>query len=261
MFGYRGAVAVVTGASSGLGRRMAIDLAARGAAVIAVARREERLAEVTALTAAASATSTASHHVACDVADLPRWRDVLAEITDRHGPVDVLVNAAGMERRRGADQVTFDDVEAALTVNFRAAALATTAVLPAMLERGHGAVLNVSSDHGRAPGPGTPAYCASKAALSAFSESLAHEVAGRGVHVHVLYPGWVPTALGQGAVDSGMARPPRAVHRTEEEVSKLVLDRIGGANFEINAARVATLAPVVRALVPPVYRRSMRSMS
>jgi short-subunit dehydrogenase len=129
-----------------------------------------------------------------------------------------------------------------------------------MLERGSGAVLNVSSDHGRAPGAGTPAYCASKAALSAFTESLAHELAGTGVHIHVLYPGWVPTPLGQGAVDSGMAMPPRAVRRTEEGVSKLALDRIGHANFEINAARVATLAPAVRALLPPVYRRSMRSI-
>ena len=244
-FDYEGAVAVVSGASSGLGRQLACDLAARGATVVAVARRAALLEELPVRAAP------------CDVADLDAWSAVLADVEDRHGRLDVLVNAAGIERRLGVDDVGWADVEETMAVNFAAAARATLAVLPGMLRRGRGAVVNISSDHGRAPGPGTPAYCASKAALSAFTESIAHEVRGRGVHVHVLYPGWVPTPLGQGAVDSGMPMPPRAVRRTEEEVSALTLDRIGSGNFEINAARVATLAPVVRALLPPVYRKSM----
>jgi len=246
MFDYRGAVAVVSGASSGLGRRMAVDLAARGATVVAVARREHLLPE------------EAAERVAGDVADLDEWAALLASVERRHGRLDVLVNSAGIERRQGIETLRWADVEETLTVNYRAAARATLAVVPGMLERGHGAVVNVSSDHGRAPGPGTPAYCASKAALGAFTESVAHEVRGRGVHLHVLYPGWVPTALGQGAVDAGMPKPPRLVRRTEEQVSRLALDRIGGRSFEINAARLATLAPVVRALLPPVYRRSMQ---
>jgi short-subunit dehydrogenase len=127
-----------------------------------------------------------------------------------------------------------------------------------MLARDHGAVLNISSDHGRAPGPGTPAYCASKAALSAFTESVAHEVFGTGVHLHVLYPGWVPTPLSRTAIDTGMPTPPKFVQRTAAEVSRLALDSIGKPGFEINAARVAVLAPVVRVLAPPLYRRSMR---
>jgi short-subunit dehydrogenase len=155
--------------------------------------------------------------------------------------------------------VTWDDVDDALTVNYRAAARAMVTVVPGMVARGHGAVLNISSDHGRAPGPGTPAYCASKAALSAFTESVAHEVAGTGVHVHVLYPGWVPTPMGQGAVDNGMPEPPRFVRRTAEQVSRQALDSIGRPSFEINAARIAVLAPVARALAPPLYRRSMRA--
>jgi acetoacetyl-CoA reductase len=241
MFDHRGAVAVVTGASSGLGRRMAVDLVARGATVVAVARRQQLL------------PAEAAERLGCDVGDLDAWAALLADVEARHGRIDLLVNAAGIERRRGIEEDSWDDVEEALTVNFRAAARA------GMLRRGRGAVLNVSSDHGRAPGPGTPAYCASKAALSAFTESVAHEVRGRGVHVHVLYPGWVPTALGQGAVDAGMPKPPRLVRRTEAQVSKLALDRVGGDGFEINAARLAILAPVVRALLPPVYRRSMRA--
>ena len=245
-FPYRDAIAVVTGASSGLGRRIALDLAARGAHVVGVARRAELLEGF-------------AEARPCDVTDLDAWAGLLADVERASGRIDVLVNAAGIERRKGVDTVTWDDVEETLTVNYRAAARGTLAVLPGMLRRGHGAVLNVSSDHGRAPGPMTPAYCASKAALSAFTESVAHEVAPRGVHAHVLYPGWVPTPLGQGAVDAGMPEPPRVVRRTEEQVSAAALDGIGRPGFEINVARVATLAPVMRALAPPLYRRSMRS--
>lgn len=254
-FPYRTAVAVVSGASSGLGRALCLGLASRGSTVIAVARREPLLDE---LLRELTAKGPGAERVACDVSDRDAWSARLAEVEARHGRIDMLVNAAGIERRKGARAVRWSDVDEAMAVNFAAAAQGTLAVLPGMLERGHGAVVNVSSDHGRAPGPGTPAYCASKAAISAFTESLAHEVAGTGVHLHVLYPGWVPTALGQGAVDGGMPVPPRAVRRSEDDVVRRTLDDIGGPGFEINAARLATLAPVVRALLPAVYRRSMR---
>ena len=245
--GYEGAIAVVSGASSGLGKRMAIDLAAAGATVVAVARREEALRQL------------GLAYRTCDVADTEAWAALLAELEAEHGRIDVLINSAGMERRRGIGEVTFADVQATMRTNFDATAAGTLAVLPGMVRRGEGIVANVSSDHGRAPGPGTPAYCASKAAVSAFTESLAHEAGPLGVHLHVIYPGWVPTALGQGAVDQGMAMPPRAVRRTEEQVSSLVLAKLGGRRIEINAARVAALAPVVRAIAPGAYRRGMQA--
>ena len=130
-----------------------------------------------------------------------------------------------------------------------------------MLQRGSGIVVNVSSDHGRAPAPGTPAYSASKAAVSAFTESVAHECHGRGVHLHVLYPGWVPTPLGQAVVEAGMPQPPKVVQRSEQQVSSATLDRMGGAGIEINCARIATLAPVMRALAPALYRSQMRKQA
>jgi short-subunit dehydrogenase len=246
MFEYHNAVAVVTGASSGIGNRVAMDLVARGAYVVGVARRVDEMARL-------------SEARSCDLHDLEAWVALLHDVETSHGRIDVLVNGAGIERRKGIGEVAWDDVNETLIVNFAAAARAMVLVVPGMLARGHGAVLNISSDHGRAPGPGTPAYCASKAALSAFTESVAHEVSGTGVHLHVLYPGWVPTPLGQTAIDTGMPRPPKFVERTAADVSRLALDAIGKPGIEINAVRVAVLAPVVRALAPPLYRRSMRS--
>ena len=245
----------MTGASSGLGRRMALDLAARGATVVGVARSKERLDEVLAGLRLHSAGSTV---VACDVSDVESWVAALGRVAGEIGGVDLLVNSAGIEQRTAVEDADFALYRRIFETNFFALVAGTLAVVPKMLAKQRGAVLNVSSDHGRAPGPYTPAYSASKAAVSAFTESLAHEIGDRGVHVHVLYPGWVPTALGQGAVDGGMPPPPKGVRRTEEQVSRLALDRIGRPSIEINAARIATLAPVARALAPAIYRRTMR---
>ena len=137
-----------------------------------------------------------------------------------------------------------------METNYFAAVAGTLAVLPGMLERRRGVIVNVSSDSGRAPSPHEAAYGASKAALSAFTESLSFDTEGTGVHLHVLYPGWVPTAMGNEAVDAGMPMPPRMVRRTEEQVSQLVLARMGGAKLDIDAAPIARLAPVGRALFP-----------
>jgi short-subunit dehydrogenase len=116
--------------------------------------------------------------------------------------------------------------------------------------------VNVSSDTARAPTAKSGAYAASKAAISAFSESVAHEVADQGVHVHVLYPGWVPTAMGRAGAGDDL--PPKPVRRTEEQISQLVLERMGREAIEINAARLALLAPIARSLLPVPYQRGVR---
>ena len=121
--------------------------------------------------------------------------------------------------------------------------------------------MNVSSDSARAPGPGEPIYCASKSALSAFTECQALAAVGTGVHLHVLYPGWVPTAMGNEAIDRGMPMPPRSVRRSEEGVSRLLIRRIGAGRIDIDAAPVARLAPVARALMPGAYKKGVLKSS
>ena len=252
---FEGEVAVITGASSGLGRRLAIDLADAGARVVAIARSEAALAELAARPDGRIVARP------CDVTDEPSLTAALHAIEEEHGRIDILVNAAGWEQATRVEAAEMDLYRRIFATNFFGLVAATLAVVPGMLERRHGIVVNVSSDHGRAPAPGTPAYSASKAAVSAFTESLAHECHGRGVHLHVLYPGWVPTALGRAVVEAGMPQPPRLVRRTEAQVSATTLARMGGRGIEINCARVATLAPVVRAVAPPLYRSQMRKQA
>ena len=251
---FDGEVAVVTGASSGIGRRIALDLAGRGAVVIGMARRKAALDEVARLLRAASPASTAA---VCDVGDADAYRSALAIVEAERGRIDVLVNCAGASEPASAFDADLDTYRRLMDVNFFGPVAGTLAVVPGMVARGSGIVVNVSSDSVRAPVAGIPAYAASKGALSAFTESIAHEVADRGVHVHVLYPGWVPTPMGLAGVERGMRPPPRAARRTEEQVARLVLDRMGGPAIEINAAPVAVLSAVGRAFFPKAYRRTL----
>ncbi|HLG93155.1 MAG TPA: SDR family NAD(P)-dependent oxidoreductase [Acidimicrobiales bacterium] len=255
---FDGQVAVVTGASSGIGRRLALDLASRGATVVGLARRRHLLDQLADQLRQASPSSGTE---VCDVADTSAFASLLAELESSHGRIDVLVNNAGIEKLTPVAEGDLGDYRRILEVNFFGAVAGTLAVLPGMLARRSGVVVNVASDAARAPEPGHGAYSASKAALAAFSESVAHEVAGQGVHVHVLYPAWVPTAMGLSGHQDGGKLPPRAVRRSEAQVSQLVLERMGGPRIEINAAVLPLLAPIGRSLAPVSYQRAMRARS
>jgi len=252
-----GAICVVTGASSGLGRRFALDLAANGAVVFGLARRENLLES---LQADLRALSPRSGGTQCDVSDTDSFVSVLRNIETANSGIDLLINCAGMPEPEGTrlfDERQLDYYRAVTNTNYIAAAAGTLAVLPKMLERDRGVIVNVSSDSARAPGPDEPAYCASKAALSAFTESIALSVEGSGVKVHVLYPGWVPTAMGNGAIEAGMPKPPKFVRRTEGQISALLIEKLGSGRIDIDATIAARFAPVARAIAPGAYKKGV----
>lgn len=248
-----GKVAVVTGASAGMGRRLAADLAGAGALVVAVARREERLAE---LAAVMRRTSPGSGYRVCDLSHVDSFVSLLSDVERDEGRVDLLLNVAGVGGIVRTEPPSLAAARAVMEVNFMAPYAGMLAVVPGMRRRGFGAVANWSSDDARAPGAGAGEYAASKAALSAATESLSYEAGRDGVSLHVVYPGWVPTEMGLSAVgEGGMAMPPRPVRRSEEQISALVLRRLGGPRVEINAAALPLLAPVLRSVAPALYHR------
>ncbi|HEY1988396.1 MAG TPA: SDR family oxidoreductase [Acidimicrobiales bacterium] len=252
---YDGTIAVITGASSGIGHRLALDLAADGAIVVGLARRQDRLAELEKVLQ--SSTPSSSTRV-CDVGDTALYQQALGEIEDQHGRIDLLINNAGIEGLTPATDGLTPAYRQIFDVNFFGVVAGTLAVLPGMSARRSGIVVNVSSDAARAPEPRHGAYGASKAAVAAFTESVAHEVADRGIHIHVLYPAWVPTSMGMSGLDDGGSLPPKAVRRTEAQVSVLVLNRMGGPRMEINASALPMLAPIGRTIAPISYQRAMR---
>jgi 3-oxoacyl-[acyl-carrier protein] reductase len=252
---YEGVVAVITGASSGLGAQLSRDLARAGAVVVGLARTTERLEKL----ANDLRTSTAaSGPITFDVADTAALRRALDEVVAAHGPVDLLINNAAQDPGVRLADITEDDFRRTFDVNFFAPVAATLAVLPAMVERGRGTVINVSSDGGRLPSPGPGAYPSSKAALSAFTESVSFRLGPKGVQVQVVYPAFMATELGQGALARGLRRPPRLTTRSVETVSRRILARAGGPSLEISVSGLIDAATVFRSLLPRTYHRLRR---
>lgn len=187
-----GANVLLTGASAGIGASLAPLLAQRGATVGIVGRRADRLAEVLEL--------CQQHEPRCrmwatDLGDTDAAEALALQAWDELGGVDVLVNNAASPKRRLVTDVTLDEVRDTMTLNFESPIRMTLAVLPRMLERDHGMIVNVSSFGGRVGIPGEAAYCASKFALAGWSESMALDLWHTGVDVRLILPGAIATDI------------------------------------------------------------------
>jgi short-subunit dehydrogenase len=187
----RGSVAVVTGASSGIGAATAVDFARRGALVVAVARRAERLAATVEQCRAAGGTALA---VTLDVTEAGAV-EAIASTASRFGEVDVLVHNAGTGLHRSIMQTGPEDVRDLLEVHLMAPIKLTRAFLPGMLSRRRGAVVTVGSISAVLPAPGEASYGAAKAALTRWTHGLATELAGTGVRAAVVSPGPIDTEI------------------------------------------------------------------
>jgi short-subunit dehydrogenase len=212
---------LVTGASSGIGAATAVAFARAGAVVGLCARRADRLAAVRAH--CEELTPGARSWVA-DVAELDGLRGLVARVEDGIGGLDVLVNNAGIPKRRRVAGLTLTDVTEVTTVNYLAPVELTLAALPGMLERGRGDVVNVSSMGAHSLAVGTAAYAASKAALDLFTEALALELVGTGVRAHLFVPGSTNTELStpRDGNDPPFPADPALVADAEEVAERLV---------------------------------------
>ncbi len=184
-----GKVAVVTGASRGIGRAIACELGAAGASVAVVARSiEGAQATVDSLTGKGAA-------ITCDVADPARCTELIAEVQEELGPVDILVNNAGITRDNILVRLKDEDWNAVLETNLRGAFNTTRAVARGMMKRRSGRIINIASVVGLTGNRGQANYAASKAGLVGFSKSVAQELAARGVLVNVVAPGFIETDM------------------------------------------------------------------
>jgi NAD(P)-dependent dehydrogenase (short-subunit alcohol dehydrogenase family) len=212
MASLEGKTALVTGAGRGIGQAVAVDLAAAGTTVALMARSEDQLAETAQRVKHLGGTAVV---VPADLADLSQATRAVHLVNDQLGSVDVLINDAAMVGPLGP-AVSVDPTEWAVTfsVNVVAAAALSFAVLPVMVERGWGRIVNVSSAIAAHPGAmvGMNAYAASKAALEAHTVNLAAELAGSGVTVNAFRPGSVDTAMQAGIRAQDPARIGTGLH-------------------------------------------------
>ena len=242
----RGKRVLVTGASRGIGREIAIACARAGARVALVARNEQAIKEL-----AAELGGTAHP---CDLADLEQVRDLIPRIEADGGPIDVLVNNAGIDYSLAFDDSTAEQVADVIHVNLLVPMELTRQVLPGMRERGAGHLVQVSSYASATMFPGGAAYSASKAGLSHFTEIVRWELEGTGVGSTVVELGPIPTDM----LDDAMAYGPTAAGFNRAYKLQLIKDVPAGtvakkvvAAIEGNKAAVRVPA---RAMLFPLLR-------
>ena len=197
MLDLTGKVAIVTGASRGIGRGIAVLLAARGAHVVAAARGDNAAATVDAIVQAGGRAEAASF----DVTDAASVGAALDGALQRHGRIDILVNNAGIARDNLMLRMKRDDWDQVLATNLTSAFTTVQAVLKPMIRQRSGRIISISSVVGQMGNPGQANYAASKAGLIGFSKALAKEVASRNITVNVVTPGLVETDMTRAISD------------------------------------------------------------
>ncbi|MPZ77609.1 MAG: SDR family oxidoreductase [Deltaproteobacteria bacterium] len=241
---------LITGASSGIGKRLAIDLAARGAVIIACARSPDRLEAALTEIRRTSPRSTA---IRCDVGSRDQARAMVGKVLGDFGAIDILINNAGVGMRKPFVETPLDTLEQIMRTNYLGAVYCTHAVLPSMIARGRGHIVNISSVAGHIGTLNMAGYCASKFALNGFSESLYHELKPRGIHVSLVCPGPVKTDFNRSFADT-TPKSPKSMTISPESVSKTVIRAIEKNRFEVITPRSLALICAFKRFMPGLFR-------
>lgn len=251
---HRGTVALVTGASSGIGRVTARAFAARGATVMAVARRGALLES---LMEECRPHAPKSGHIVGDLGDRAFAEHVVDETVARCGRLDVLINNAAVSKHKWVYHLSADEAEDVMRVNFLSSMWTTLAAIPYMLRQGGGTIVNVSSFAAKVSPPREGIYAASKAAMNAFSEGLWNDLAGSNIHVAIVNPGPIDTEIwlkeDEPPTYSGPKFPP-------EIVVDAIFDVIERRRHEVTIPRrspMLVVARMLRLFFPSLLRYGM----
>jgi len=192
MADLQGRVALVTGASQGIGRACAIALAKAGAQVALAARNEEKLNQVASEIAEAGGIAAV---IKMDVSSEDEIKAGVKTAIERFGKIEILVNNAGITKDQLTMRMKRGDWDSVLTTNLTSAFLLSQAAMGSMLKQRWGRIINVTSIFGQMGQIGQANYCASKAGLIGLTMSLARELASRNITVNAVAPGWIETAM------------------------------------------------------------------
>ena len=250
----KGKVVVITGASRGIGADLARGFAEAGARLALCARTTEQLEEVAGRARSIGAEAVP---VPADVEDA-RSLEAMVDLVERDlGPIDVLVNNAGVDKVWDFREIPIEDIEWIVRVNLTGLMTATRLVVPGMVERGSGHIVNMSSGAGLAPVPFASIYSATKHGVVGFSRSLRVELAEHGVGVSVVCPGFV---LGDGMFAQHDLTPPRSAGSVSvRDVTDAVLSCVRKNKPEAVVAPLTNrLADVLVAMSPRAFAEGMR---
>lgn len=187
---FKGKVALITGASGGIGEDIAKDLHAHGATVAISGTRAEKLEEL-----AKTLGGDRVHCFPCNLSDREAVKELAKQVEEKLGSLDILVNNAGITKDGLAMRMSDEDWDNVLNVNLTASFTLIRACLRGMMKRRYGRIINISSVVGTSGNPGQANYVASKAGMNGLTKSIAQEVASRGITVNSVAPGFIKTAM------------------------------------------------------------------
>jgi uncharacterized protein len=246
--------ALVTGASTGIGAAIAVELARRGTDLVLVARSEDKLDAI--------AEELGGEHgvdievLPADLTDDAQLSRVEDRLGDEERPVDLLVNNAGFGHSGAFLDSSADRSEGEITLNAIALTRLTHAVLPRLVDAGHGGVLNVSSVGSFQPVPRMAVYAATKAYVSSFTEALHEELRGTGVHITALCPGFTRTPFIEAAgAESEASKIPGFLWQEAEPVAVAGVDAVSRGRAKVVSGPVNQLTTLVSSLTPSTVSR------
>jgi uncharacterized protein len=243
-------VVFITGASEGIGKQLAIDLAARGAVAVGCSRSPERLVETLK---EVRKSNPKSLMIACDIGDAEQVNGMMDKVLTDFGKIDILINNAGIGMRKPFVDTPVETIEAIMRTNYLGAVYCTHAVLPSMIARRSGHIVNISSGAGKIGTLNMAGYCASKFAMNGWSESLYHELKPLGINVSVVCPGPVSTQFSRAFENSEPKSPPQ-LFVSKAAVSHAVMGAIEKNQFEVVMPRWLALMCAIKRLAPDLFR-------
>lgn len=222
----RGARVLVTGASSGIGRATSLALAGKGARLAITSRGADRLTKVADEIVRVFPDTPAPIAVPCDVADIEAVHTLMEDCLRQLGSIDVLINNAGIGVYGEVEKTSAEDFRSVMNVNFFGAVNCMLEVLPIMRSAGHGIIVNVTSIAAIHGVPFLGAYCATKSALVSLSQSLRAELAGSGVRIVLVYPGYTETDFYASEKRVGTARRPEGPYAPPKGVARAIVKAV-----------------------------------
>jgi short-subunit dehydrogenase len=247
---FQNKVVLITGSSSGIGRCLVTDFAKLGAIVIGCGRSRERLDQAENEIRSSGRTVKM---IPCDVGSREQVRSMVNQVMGEFGRVDILINNAGIGMRKPFAETPIETVEQIMRTNYLGMIYCTHAVLPSMIARRSGHVVNISSVAGIVGFLNISAYCASKFAMNGFSESLYHEVKPHGIHVSVICPGPVRTEFNRPFTGESPQSPSWLIVEPEF-VSRAVLKAIAAKRFQFVPPWYLGFVCWMKQLLPGTFR-------
>ncbi len=257
--------AFITGAASGIGKALAEQLASEGVSLYLTDINEEALEGVAK---ELKSKQVNVHYQKLDVASKSQVFDTVADAEQKIGDIDAIFNNAGVSLTDNIDTMTYDDFEWLMDINFWGVVHGTKAVLPKMLERGSGHIINVSSIFGHIGVPGQSAYCAAKHAVKGFNESMHYDLKDSGVQIHSVHPGGVDTGIVKngrqlnnknGTIDPAdmQKRFETMAITTPKRAAEIILDGVRSSKYRILVGKDAKFVDRFQRFFPNLWRKRM----